>query len=301
MAITPKWTMISEGCWQDSSSANPVYVIVNTAAPDGAADPEASATKGSLYFRPGTTDDYSQLYMKVADNDADADWAKVLVNFNEEAVTFEGAVTMGTSTRFQVRDSTLYIYSPAASTGAIALGASGDVWQIGDQAASNYVEFDFRGEASLVGTARFNARNAFEIFDDFIQQTFTKADTPWILNAGSDGQAVEPVIDAQECGVLLMTTGDDDGTTAVDAVQVVGHIPIQADSGGLVFEARLHINTAITNISVFAGLTDVTTLEEPFSNAADVLTSNADDAVGFPSWCAGMGRPAKPWTWTTSM
>ena len=281
MAITPKWTQVSEGCWQDSSSANPIYIIVNTAAPAAAEDPQASATKGSLYFRPGTTDDYSQLYMKVANNLAAADWQKVLVNYNEEAITLEGALTMGTSTRLQFRDSTLYIYSPAANTAAIALGASGDVWQIGDQAASNYVQFDFLGEATLVGSARFNARNAFEIFDDFIQQTFTKADTPWILNAGTDDLAVEPVIDVQECGVLLMTTGDDDGTTAVDGVQIVSHIPVQADSGGLVFETRLHINTAITNVSVFAGLTDVTTLEEPFSNAADVLTSNADDACGF--------------------
>ena len=132
-----------------------------------------------------------------------------------------------------------------------------------------------------MGTARFNARNAFEIFDDFLQQTFTEADTPWILNSGSDGQAIDPAISAAERGVLLMTTGDDTGATAVDATQIICHIPVQADSGGLVFETRLHINTAITNVSVFAGLTDVTTLEEAFSNAADVLTSNATDAAGF--------------------
>lgn len=281
MAITPKWTFVSDGCWQDSSSANPIYFIVNTAAPDGAADPQASATKGSIYVRPGTTDDYSQWYMKVADNDADADWQKVLVNYNEEAVTLEGALTMATSTRFQVRDSTLYIYSPAASTGAIALGASGDVWQIGDQASSNYIEVDFRGEASLTGTARFNNRGALEIYDDFTYQAIAETYTPWILNSGTDPQAIDPAISAAERGVLLMTTGDDDGTTAVDATQLIAHIPVQADSGGLVFECRLHINTAITNVSIFAGLTDVTTLEEAFSNAADVITSNADDACGF--------------------
>ena len=281
MAISPEWTLRSEGCWQDTSGANPIYIIVNTEQPAGASAPQSDATKGSIYVRPGTTDDYSQWYMKVASNNADADWQKILVNYNEEAVTLEGALTMATSTRIQVRDSTLYIYSPSASTAAIALGATGDVWQIGDQTSSNYVQFDFRGEASLVGSARFNARNCFEIYDDFIQQTLTEADTPWILNSGTDPQAIDPAISAAECGVLLMTTGDDDGTTAVDATQIVGHIPVQADSGGLVFETRLHINTAITNVSIFAGLTDVTTLEEPFSNAADVLTSNADDACGF--------------------
>ena len=156
MAITPKWTMVSDGCWQDSSSANPIYHIINTAAPDGAADPQASATKGSWYIRPGTTDDYSQWYQKVADNDADADWQKVLVNYNEEAVVLEGSLTMGTTARFQVRDSTLYVYSPSASTGAIALGASGDVWQIGDQAASNYWEFQFDGTLVPTGASRLN-------------------------------------------------------------------------------------------------------------------------------------------------
>ena len=281
MAITPKWTQVSEGCWQDSSSANPVYIIVNAEQPAGASAPQSDATKGSLYFRPGTTDDYSQVYMKVADANADADWQKILVNYNEEAVVLEGSLTMGTSARFQVRDSTLYIYSPAASTAAIALGASGDVWQIGDQTSSNYIEVDFRGEASLTGTARFNGRGAFEIFDDFTYQAIAETYTPWILNSGSDGQAIDPAISAAERGVLLMTTGDDTGATAVDATQIICHIPVQADSSGLVFETRLHINTAITNISIFAGLTDVTTLEEAFSNAADVLTSNADDACGF--------------------
>jgi hypothetical protein len=280
MAISPESLFNSPICFRDTDGSNPVYFIINAADPDGAADPQASATKGSLYFQPGDTDDTSQLYQKVADNDADADWQKVGVDNNEEAVSVEGDWTWDAANRINFRDTTLYIYSPAASTGAIALGATGDVWQLGDQAASNYVQFDFIGEATLSGSARFNARNCFEIYDDFIQQTFTKADTPWILNAGSDDLAVEPVIDAQECGVLKMTTGDDDGTTAVDGVQVVAHIPVQADSGGLVFEARLHINTAITNVSVFAGLTDITTLEEPFTNAADVVTSNATDAVG---------------------
>ena len=281
MAITPKWTLVSEGCWRDESSANPVYLIVNIADPDGASDPQDSATKGSLYFQPGTTDDYSQVYMKVADNSADADWQKILVNNNEEAVSMEGNWTWDTSSRIQVRDATLYIYSPSASTGAIALAASGDVWQIGDQGSANYVQIDFRGEATLVGTARFNARGAFEIFDDFTYQAIAATYTPWILLNGNDAEAIDPAINAQERGVVRITTGDNDGTTAEDGSQLVAHIPVQADSGGLVFETRLHINTAITNVSVFAGLTDSTALEEAFTNAADVITSNADDAAGF--------------------
>jgi hypothetical protein len=255
---------------------------VNTAAPDGAADPQASATKGSLYIRPGTTDDYSQLYMKVADNDADADWQKVLVNNNEEPVSIEANWTWDAANRIQVRDSTLYIYSPSASTGFIALAASGDVWRIGDPSGNNYIQVNFRGEATMVGTARVEPMGAFIFFDDFTNyQTWVEAETPFVFNSGTDDLAVDPAIVSEEYGVATLVTGDDDGTTAVDGSQMVFHVPVQADSGGLVFETRLHIDTAITNISVFCGLTDTTALEEPFTNAADVITSNADDACGF--------------------
>ena len=137
MAITQKWTLVSDGCLQDSSSANPVYSIVNTAAADGAADPQASATVGSVYIRPGHTDDYSKWYQKVADNDADADWQKFLVNNDAEAVSMENDWTWDAANRINFRDTTLFIYSPSPSTAALDLGASGDVWQIGDQAESN--------------------------------------------------------------------------------------------------------------------------------------------------------------------
>jgi hypothetical protein len=58
-------------------------------------------------------------------------------------------------------------------------------------------------------------------------------------------------------------------------------VPVQADRGGLIFETRLHINTLITTVSVIAGLTDVTTLEEPFTINAAAYTSNATDAAVF--------------------
>jgi len=220
--------------------------------------------------------------MKVAVNDADADWRKVLVDYNEEAVTLEGAVTMGTSTRLQFRDSTLYIYSPSASTAAIALGASGDVWQIGDQASTNYVQVNFRGEATLEGSARFEPMGAVQFFDDFINyQTWVEAETPWVFNEGTDGSAADPAIASEEYGVATLVTGAGDGTTAEDASQMVLHFPVQADSGGLVFETRLHIDTAITNVAVFAGFTDSTAREEPFTNAADVITSTCSDGCGF--------------------
>lgn len=122
----------------------------------------------------------------------------------------------------------------------------------------------------------------FTFIDDFTAQALSEdGHSPWILNSGADAQALDPAINLQSGGVVRLTTGDADGTTANDGSQLVMAVPVLAQSGGLVFETRLHINTAITTVSVFAGLTDSTALEEAFSNSADVITSTATDGVGF--------------------
>jgi hypothetical protein len=125
------------------------------------------------------------------------------------------------------------------------------------------------------------SRNKVEIFDDFLYQAISENDTPWILNSGADAQAVDPAIDNQESGVLKFVSGNADGTVVNDGCQLVCSLPVQAQKGNLIFETRLHINTAITNLSICAGFTDSTVLEEPFTNAADVITSNASDAACF--------------------
>lgn len=136
-------------------------------------------------------------------------------------------------------------------------------------------------KTEILAGHEFDNRTNFEIFDDFTYQTLTEANTPWILNSGADAQAIDPAINSQASGVVRVTTGDADGTTANDGSQLVCAIPVQASDGGLVMEARLHINTAVTDISVFVGLTDSTSLEEPFTISADTVTSTASDAVGF--------------------
>jgi len=133
----------------------------------------------------------------------------------------------------------------------------------------------------LVDDVAASDRGRFEIFDDFLYQTITEADTPWVLNAGTDGSAADPAIAAEKFGVIQLTTGAGDGSTAQDGSQLVCHIPVQAQSGDLVFETRLHLD-AITNVAVNAGLTDSTSLEEPFTiGGSDNITSNASDAACF--------------------
>jgi len=282
MAVTEKWILVSEGQIYDAASSTSIHIIVDEGAPSGAADPQASANKGSMYFRTDQTDDLSPVYLKIDADSADADWVQVLIASGQDTPTINGAWTFGTDNGLYFRDTGQRIYSPAANTGALALAASGDVWRIGDMASSNYLEVNYLGELSFTGTACIDTRDVVDLFDDFFYQNgFTELDHPWVLNKGSDGSADDPDITAQEGGVITCTTGAGDGSTAQDGSGLVGCFPFQADSGGLVFEARLHINTAITNVAVFCGLTDSTALEEPFTNAADVITANANDAVGF--------------------
>lgn len=122
----------------------------------------------------------------------------------------------------------------------------------------------------------------FELFDDFLYQTLTEADTPWILNNGTDTTGTDAVVSADECGKLVLTSGDAGSGLAADGCQAVGSIPVQADSGGLVFETRLHINSAIANAVVLAGLTDSTSLEATAAvGGSDAITTTLSNGCLF--------------------
>lgn len=125
-------------------------------------------------------------------------------------------------------------------------------------------------------------RDVFALFDDFVYQTITEADTPWIFNSGTDPQAIDPAINVQAGGVLRLTCGDAGTGVAADGSQLACHIPMTANKGGLVFEARLNIDTAVTTVQVVAGFTDVTTLELPASiGASDAITTTFSDGCAF--------------------
>lgn len=125
-------------------------------------------------------------------------------------------------------------------------------------------------------------QNVAGIFDDFVYQAIAETDTPWILNSGSDAEAIDPAINAQAGGVLRLTSGNAGTGVAADGAQLACHIPMTAAKGGLVFETRLHINTAVTTVQVVAGFTDVTTLELPAAvGSSDAITTNASDGVFF--------------------
>jgi len=119
------------------------------------------------------------------------------------------------------------------------------------------------------------------LYDDFLYSGAFEAASPWVLNSGADTQAIDPAVNAQAGGVVRLTTGNADGTTANDASGMVGFHPWTADMGGLVFECRLKCVTNTDTMSINAGFTDVTGLEEPFSISGTTITSTASDAVCF--------------------
>ena len=125
-----------------------------------------------------------------------------------------------------------------------------------------------------------NKSGYYEMFDDFNMKVLDETNENWILNKGSDGASADPVIVIAEGGTVFCDAGFGDGTVAQDSSQIVWAIPVQADSGGLFFEARLNIED-ITGCSVNVGLTDITTLEEPFTNTTDTISAVANNAVCF--------------------
>jgi hypothetical protein len=121
----------------------------------------------------------------------------------------------------------------------------------------------------------------FTIFDDFVYQTLTEVNTPWILNKGTDDTALDPAIYSRERGAIRFVTGNTSGAIADDGSQIACYVPVQADSGGLVVETKLRILNSLATVSVNFGLTDVNTLEEPFSISGADITSVASDACCF--------------------
>lgn len=119
-------------------------------------------------------------------------------------------------------------------------------------------------------------------FDDFGGDVLADQ---WSGAAGADAQAVAPAIVAGGLdGICRLTSGDAGDGTANDASVLTRALNYKASSGGLYMRARVKINTAVTNVCVNIGFTDVlatTTLEMPITISGTTLTTNATDAAVF--------------------
>jgi len=123
-------------------------------------------------------------------------------------------------------------------------------------------------------------RRVVKFFDDFIGGTLGDA---WSSRIGTAPSIVAPkILAAGDSGLAAMTSGaDGGGTMALNGAQLdMGSRSWRADSGGLVFTARVRLSE-ITNVVAFFGFTDqVAALEMPATYTGTTLTANATDAVG---------------------
>lgn len=134
--------------------------------------------------------------------------------------------------------------------------------------------------------------NTYQLFMDFNELAIVEADSPLILNTGSNNSA-DPAIAVAERGEYRLQAGDGDGTMGQDGSQFCMVVPCQADSGNLAFECRVKI-ADIAEVSLYVGFTDITSLEEPMSVSGTTLTTNCSDGFGFvfdsamtaPKWVA---------------
>lgn len=155
-------------------------------------------------------------------------------------------------------------------------------------------------DGSVKVNGELNNRTEVLMFDDFLRSpTLTDSDSdtaslliagPYIPLVGTTPGSV--AIAAAYGGKAVLTTGGADGGPATDPVQISAYHPVKAEDGGLYFEAKLHINSAITNCRMFVGFTDVKTLECPASIATATITTTASDAVGF---CYDDAATLKEW------
>lgn len=126
-----------------------VAIIWGTGVPDGDSSPESDALKGSLYIRTDATDDESPLYLKVDEDSSDDDWVQVWIDKQEDAQSFEAAITMDADNKLYFRDTGIYVYS--SGDGDLNIVADGHIY-IGD--GTNQVDIQPDGEIQLEGTAK---------------------------------------------------------------------------------------------------------------------------------------------------
>lgn len=140
----------------------------------------------------------------------------------------------------------------------------------------------FAGSSTITGNLIVNGisdlANGQIWLDDFLGDTVNATYTEI---SGSDAEAVQAIAVGQY-GLYQLTSGDAGTGTAADLEAVHLGLEWSADQGDLVFEARLHLDTAITTARVCAGFTDdTTTVENPATISGTTITTTASDALVF--------------------
>ena len=115
-------------------------------------------------------------------------------------------------------------------------------------------------------------------FDDFIGDILNPT---WVLLNGTDAEATDPALVQGQFGLVNLSGGDSNASYAADASQLALGLHWSADQGDLVFECRLAIQTDLTSVLVFAGLSDSIAREEAASVSGTTFTTTITDGFMF--------------------
>lgn len=137
----------------------------------------------------------------------------------------------------------------------------------------------------LKGTSYIRPSGAITLFEDFNRIAanvagFDTAYEEWNITAGGTAGAAA-VASGSLGGVLTLDSGTDDNAHAIVEGANIGW---KANQGGLVFEARVRLNSSIAAVAVCMGLVDAGTYTTtPWALATTTLSDHADvaDGVGF--------------------
>lgn len=129
--------------------------------------------------------------------------------------------------------------------------------------------------------APYDMSKVIRFSDDFLGDVIADQ---WAVVEGADTSTSDAAVVSVIGGALVLTTGDYATLTyAGNGIQVThgAFYNWKAENGGLSFEVRLKLS-AITNVALFVGFTDLGTFEAPIESAgsANTITTNATDAVG---------------------
>jgi len=164
------------------------------------------------------------------------------------------------------------------STGRPRKGGMGATYF--DETEGRLLVYDDRAQAwfSADGIPLWSESAPRYVSDHFGLNTLS---TLWTVNKGTDAQALDPVIVANE-GKVRLETGNAGTGVAADGSSMTGPVVYEAEEGKLYFSTRLKVDVA-QKIAFFVGFTDVaaSTLEMPATLSVTTFTTTATDAVGF--------------------
>ena len=211
--------------------------------------------------------------------------ASVNINANEAAanqiyLNAQGTIS-GNAINLTTTNGGIQLDANNASNGLITIDAASTVDIVSGDTTLEAIQLVGNTNVTgvLVPDKGIRRSEYYELFSDFDIPTINETDFPFILNNDGGGGA-DPTTQVSYVGGALVANTTGGG--GANGSQLVMAVPFRANLGSLVFETKLHINTAISGCRVCAGFTDASGWEVPVTIAAgDTITTVFSNGVAF--------------------